>query len=235
MINSLRDAMRNALRSKPTPTLDSVGGKGKKFDKAGKKGRRFRKTFDDAGDDDVADAADEYTSNDIALKAAAALQQWVETDDLDEGETLSNRLMGQIIGIADGNQDGEVDDDEQSVIDIALNAAWDYLSKYGVDDDDIEALLADWDEDVAQRVRDLLATALPDGEEAAADDINDFVFGDDDDQAAALDSTNHRHSSRALVKKRITGHVKLSAKHKLAIRKTHEKTHHASAQMRRKK
>lgn len=203
--------------------------------------KKSRLTLDDAADGDP-DSATDYTTKDIALKATNALHEWTETDDLDEGETLADRLTGLIVGIADANQDGEIDADEQSVIDVALNAAWDYLSQSGVDESDISSLLEDWDAGAAERVRDHLVNVLPQGEDAAQDDIDDFVFGsDDDDQDAVFDAATYKkkivfkHGKKTKVNKRIAGHVKLSGKQKLAIRKMLLKSHSAGAQVRRAK
>jgi hypothetical protein len=52
----------------------------------------------------------------IALEAIAALQQWLEDDDLEPGETHADRLLTLVVGIADSSQDGEIDDDEAEVI-----------------------------------------------------------------------------------------------------------------------
>ena len=91
-------------------------------------------TFDSAtaGDDDVAvDSAEGYELGAIAQQAVSAIHQWVETNDLDSGETMADRLMSLFVGIADANKDGEISDDEQEIIDAALSAAWDYLESMG--------------------------------------------------------------------------------------------------------
>lgn len=185
----------------------------------------------------VFDSAADYTTTDIALKSVSAVQQWVETDDLDDGESLSDRLLAMVIGIADANKDGEISDDEQGVVDIALNAIWDYLANYDVADDDISALLNDWDNDAAERIRDLLVSSLPEGESADAD-IDGFVFGSD--QEPALDAVYKktvavRDGKKVRINKRVSGSVRLSAKQKVAIKKAGMKSHSAAAQMHRAK
>jgi len=103
------------------------------------------KTLDAVGDDDPTLAgADNYTIADISMAAVAVVQQWAETDDLDDGETYADRLMALFVGIADANKDGDITDDEQGVLEIALNAGWDYLVKCGVSEDDAGAVLNDW-------------------------------------------------------------------------------------------
>lgn len=199
--------------------------------------------FDGVEDGSNLSGADGYTQADITLKAVAAVQQWVETDDLEDGETLADRLLSMVIGIADANKDGEISDDEQVVVDIALNAIWDYLAQYEVDETDISDLLNDWNNDCAERVRDLLAASLPEGEAADAD-IDNFVFGSAG-QEAALDSATLdavykkklvvRNGKKVRINKRISGTVRLSAKQKLSIKKAGMKSHNAMAMMRRAK
>jgi hypothetical protein len=197
------------------------------------------KVLDSTGDEPALSGADDYTLRDIKLSAIAVVQQWVETDDLDDGESYADRLMAMFVGIADANHDGDVTEDEQGVLEVALNAAWDYLVKAGVTEEDAGALLNDWDDDAADRVRDLVASVLPDGDDAASAEIDSFVFSDDDN-APALDAVYRktvavRNGKKVRINKRISGTVRLSAKQKVAIRKARMKSHSAGAMMRRLK
>lgn len=197
------------------------------------------KVLDSTGDEPALSGADDYTLRDIRLSAITAVQQWAETDDLDDGESSSDRLIALFVGIADANHDGDITEDEQGVLEVALNAAWDYLVKAGVTEEDADALFNDWDDEAADRVRDLVASVLPDGDDAAGSDIDGFVFSDDD-QEPALDAVYRkklvvRHGKKVRIRKRISGHVRLSAKQKVAIRKARRKSHSAAAMMRRMK
>ncbi len=197
------------------------------------------KVLDSTGDEPALSGADNYTLRDIKLSAIAVVQQWAETDDLDDGESYADRLMAMFVGIADANHDGDVTEDEQGVLEVALNAAWDYLVKAGVTEEDAGALLNDWDDDAADRVRDLVASVLPDGDDAASAEIDSFVFSDDDN-APALDAVYRktvavRNGKKVRINKRISGTVRLSAKQKVAIRKARMKSHSAGAMMRRLK
>lgn len=190
-------------------------------------------TLDSADAPAAMPGADDYTQNDIAMAAVAVIQQWAETDDLDAGETFADRLMAMFIGIADANKDGDISDDEQVVIEFALNVAWDYLVKCGVTDEDAGALLNDWDDEVADRVRDLVASVLPDGEGAAIADIDAFVFSEAD-QAPMLDAayrkeTVVRKGKKVRINKRVSGEARLTGKQKIAIRKARMKSHSATA------
>ena len=185
-------------------------------------------------------AADDYTQKDISLKAVSAVHEWVETDNLGAGETMADRLFMLTVGIADANKDGEISEDEQAVIDIALNSIWDYLAKCGANDDDIGALLNDGDDAAAERVRELVAAALPDGDDAALDDMNDFVFGNDSDQGAVFDATYKmvtavKDGKKIRIRKRVSGSTHLTANQRVAIKKMQLRSHSAGAMMKRAK
>ena len=203
------------------------------------KRRDATKTLDSTGEEPALAGADNYTIADITMSAVSAVQQWAETDDLDDGESYADRLMALVVGIADANKDGDITEDEQGVLDVALNAAWDYLVKCGATEEDAGALLNDWDDEAADRVRDLVASVLPEGEDEASAEIDNFVFSDDD-QEPALDAVYRkvlavRGGKKMRIRKRISGTVRLSAKQKLAIRKARMKSHSAGAMMRRMK
>ena len=185
------------------------------------------------------DSAANWSVSDIRLAAIASIHQWVETDDLDDGESIADRLLALFVGVADSNKDGDINEEDQEVLDIAFNAAWDYLVKLGVTDEDAGALLNDWDEDVAERVRDLVASVLPEGDDEAGAAISGFVFAPED-QEPVLDAAYRkvvavRNGKKVRINKRISGTVRLSPKVKLAIRKAQMKSHSAAAQARRKR
>lgn len=195
------------------------------------------------GDDteEVMDSATAYVGTDLSLKAVAALQEWAETSsaDLDEGEGLGDRLFGLMVGIVDADMDGEIGEDEADMLVGAAEAAWDYLASKGVPEDDISALLEDFDNEAAGRVQELLAERLPDGEEAAAEEMDNFVFGDGSEESA-LDAVYKkkivvRKGKKMRINKRVSGTIRLSAKQKMAVRKMLRKSHSAKAQMRRAK
>lgn len=193
--------------------------------------------LDDAGEP-VLDSAGEYEHMSLRMDAVAIIQQWIEEDDLDEGESSADRLLAMMVGVADDNQDGELDEDENDVVDVAREAAWDYLSALGVDDEEIGLLLDDWDDEAAERIRDAVAEALPDGEDLDST-INDFTF-DDSDQEPVFDATYRkktvvRGGKKKRVKKRVAGNVRLSGKQKLSIRKARKKAHNPRAKARRLK
>jgi hypothetical protein len=170
---------------------------------------------------------------DMKIKAANAIQAWKETDDLGDDETNAERLMNLFVGIVDANKDGEISEEESNYLEALLNYAWDYLSERGIDEDDIESLLNDFDADAADRVMDLL------NGESDDDDLDSFAFGDDE-QEAVFDAVYKnvaavRGGKKVRLRKKISGSVRLTAKQKVAIRKMQLKSHSAGAQMKRMK
>lgn len=197
---------------------------------------------DKTGESRVLMDAAAYAAQDVAVKATAAVQTWIGTDDLDEGEGAADRLIAMLVGIADDNKDGELSADEQDVVQVAANAAWDYMAGKGVSDDDLGALFNGDDAEVSNaagaRVIEFLADAVPDGDEASTDDANDAVF--DSANWAAYDAVYKkrmvvRGGKKIRVNRRISGHVRLSAKQKISIRKMLRKSHNAGATMHRMK
>lgn len=197
---------------------------------------------------DAAGSAAEFALADIRAAVAATMQTWAitPTDSLDEGETLSARLDAMLIGIADSNKDGEISEDEASLIDVAYNAAWDYLAAKGISDDDIGALLNDSDEEAGLRVAELLSAESPEGTDAELADIDGFAFDAEsqesvfDSAIASLDAVYKkawavRAGKKVRINKRVSGTVKLSAKQKVAIKKAQMKTHSAAARVSRMK
>ncbi len=193
---------------------------------------------------EVLDDATNYGTEDIALQAVAAVQEWAETtaDDLDEGEGMGDRLFSLLAGVADQDMDGEISDAEADVINMAAQSAAEYMVAKGVPEDDAVALLSDFDNELANSVQELVLSAMPEGDEAAADEIDAFVFGDDAGEgvfdSVVLDATYKkkiviRAGKKVRINKRVSGHIRLSAKQKVAVRKMIRKSHSARAKARR--
>lgn len=197
--------------------------------------QKRKPVLDCAGDDcDIMDSASNFEAASIRMDVAAAIKQWAEDTDLEDGEGISDRLQALIVGIADSNQDGELDDDEQELIAFALEAAWDYLLAIGVDESDLDLLLNEWDASAAERIRDLVIAS-----EGDDTDLDNFAFADGD-QDTVFDATYRkkiaiRGGKKVRINKRISGTVHLSGKQKLAIRKMGLKSRSASAKVHRLK
>jgi len=189
-------------------------------------------------------AAAAYAGQSVSVRAAAAIQTWAETSDADlgEGEGRADRLIAMLVGIVDEDKDGELSPEEQTVFEAAANAAWDYAASKGVSEDDLSTLFngeADESNGAADRIMEFLADNLPDGDEAAMDDADEFSFGNEATDAA-FDAVYKkrfavRNGKKRIVMKRVAGHVRLSAKQKVAIRKMLNKSHGSKATMKRMK
>lgn len=186
-----------------------------------------------------------YDAVDSRLSVAASIQEWAETspEDLDDGETMSDRLFAFMVGIADENKDGEISPEEEVVITMAMENAADYMISKGVSEDDAIALLNDGDEGAASRVVELLKAELPDGEEGSMDDVDNFAFSADDQEPlmdAVMDAVYKkriviRAGRKIRINKRISGTVRLSSAQKIGLRKARMKSHSAGAKMHRAK
>lgn len=190
----------------------------------------------DSAKEETFDSAAKYELMSARLDAASAVKQWVADDDLDEGETSADRLQALLIGVANNNQDGELTDDEQEVFLAAAEATWDFLSAFGVDDEDLDALLNEWDVDTAVRIQELLASEMDDEDDT---EMDNFVFGPEA-QEAVFDATYKkrmviRGGKKVRINKRVSGKVRLSGKQKMSLRKAQLKSRSAGAKMRRVK
>lgn len=233
---SLQNLLRQHLYAQKSTVLDSTTA-GSPADDVATNKKNQKSSQDDTA---INDASSHEMAN-IAKDAITAVQQWVETDsdELDKGETVADRLFALLVGAVDSSIDGrDLDDDEQEVYEAILNATWDYLSSLGADDDDISSLLNDWDETAANNIFDLVLAALPDGDDDVNDAVDNFVFGNDQSTAASFDATYAkrtvvRNGQKVRIKKRISGTVHLSPKQKVAIKKMQRKSHSATAKARR--
>lgn len=189
-------------------------------------------------------AAAAFDTQLITKMALSVVGEWAGTDDLDAGESSADRLMGMIVGISDENHDGEITDDEQDVIDVALSAVYDYLLTLGVTEADAEDLLSNWGAEVGDRVREQVALALPSGEEAEDKAVEALTFTPADQEpvfdSVSMDAAYRkvvaiRGGKRVRINKRIAGVVRLSSKQKVALRKARSKAFSAGAMARRAK
>ncbi len=222
-LDFLRAAVANSAHGKAAMKLDSAQAGTANIESAGNA------------------AANNYAERDCRLRAAAVLQQWAETetDELAEGETLGQRLQALVIGAVDADLDGELSEEESVVADQLRNAAWDYLLSKGVLDEDCGLLMNNFDDEAASRVHDVFVAALPEGDDAALADLDAFAFGDGAEEgifdAAYRKRTAFRNGQKVRINQRISGHVRLSAKQKLAWKKAQRKSHSGLAQARRLK
>lgn len=191
-------------------------------------------------------AEDDMSAAELAIlkiEVASTVSAWAETDtnDLDAGETLADRFDAMMVGLVDNDKNGELDDDELQVLDIAYNIAFDVLTSRGASPDDVVAMLNEADETAAENIQELLINTGVDGEDAELADINAAAFEfDEDSDGAVMDATYKRkvairNGKKVIIRKRIAGTVRLTAKQKMAIKKMQRKSHSGKARMKRLK
>jgi len=187
--------------------------------------------------DEQFDAATSVNTDEMRIDAAAVVGEWADTDTLDEGEGYGDRLYALIVGTASEGDD-ELTDDESEYAAGVGELVGDYLEGKGIDAGDIDALLDDFDNDVAARVHDALLDKMPSGDEAMMDDTDKFVHGEED--ASMMDATYRkvvaiRAGKKVRIKKRIGGTVRLTAGQKSAVRKMQRKAFSGTAKRNRAK
>lgn len=186
---------------------------------------------------------------DIRTKAAYAVQTWAETDDLDKGESLYDRLDTLIMAIADGGIDldgNPATDDTDDVYMVAIQAASDYMSALGADDGDLETLFNSKDDDArdeaANRLMEFLVDSMGD-EDQAEDMLNAFAFDADSESNMfdAVPTGSHktvfavRGGKKVILRKRVGAKLKRTPKQKAALMKAQMKAHKPAAIKRRVK
>lgn len=177
----------------------------------------------------------------LRLEVAGVIAAWAETDDLDDDESIVDRFDAMMIGIVDADKNGDLDDDELAVLDIAYNIAAEIFTAKGASDEDIDAMLNDGDADAGENIHELIINTGADGEDEELNEINATAFDfDEDSDSAVLDATYKRkiairNGKKTIIRKRIAGRVRLTAKQKMAIKKMHRKSHSGKARMKRLK
>ena len=188
----------------------------------------------------IFDSAATYLNQSMRMHAASVVQAWAETDeaDLDVGETLSDRLFALLMAIVDKDEEDDLTDDEQDMLEAVLIAAEEYMLSLGVPDDDVSALMDAWDDAAALRVRDVIASSLPDGD-GADDDLARFAF-DEESTASIFDSVYkkvvaYEHGQKTIKRKRVSGPPpKMSPKQRAQLRMARMKSHKGAANLARK-
>lgn len=199
-----------------------------------------------AEDGPTGSSSADYVAQNVAVMTGAAVVEWLETmpeelgvaADGAAGETFADRLYALLVGIADQDQSGDLDPDESAVLDMAMSTAADFLSSYGVSDDDITALLENGDEGAATRVRTLLAGVMPSDDDGMSA-VDDFVFGPEGEESTFDSGATHKvtvfRNGQKTVKNQRVGPVHLSSAQKAGLKKARVRSHSSAAQMKRAK
>lgn len=183
----------------------------------------------------------------VALALAFILVDSIIENDLEENELPTDRLDALLSGVASDADDEEFEAD-QATLDIIIANVQDAFASLGVDDDLIAAMFSQDAEadDAIERAAEIVESNVPTG-----DDLNEFidlfVYGEADEEhgdEAMLDGISLgkttaksgkfgkvvykavkaiRNGKLAIVNKRVSGRVKLSAKQRSALNKARKK------------
>lgn len=192
-------------------------------------------------------AVDEDARIRSRTSAMSAVLSWIA-----DGDYSYNSLDEIIIVVADIDGDYEITEEEEAFYSDIWNEVPDALMSLGADDSDVRELVdgpGDDADKAAARIGKQLSQKME--EEEADDDslIAGFAFGED----AILESTSYDDSLHGIleatykrkkvvrdgkvqvVRKRVSGKVRLSAAQKAGLRKARRKAHTASANLARRK
>lgn len=186
---------------------------------------------------DAASAVADYVETDLRMMGVKMVMSWVETpaEDLDEGETLADRLIAMIVEGVDEDGDDDLNDDEIDALNIAAGGAWDYLVGKGVSEADADLLLNEGDEDAGVRVRDALVDGMGDGE---TEYDNAYLTAVDSMEGASLDAitaklrgkmtVGHKHGRKKIVHHMLR-RIRRTGKQRAAFQKARRRSHSGNA------
>jgi hypothetical protein len=231
---NMNDMMRAAMTGKGDYSLDAVKSEQKKPVK--EEPEKQAKTAAKETGEKMSGAETFYTKK-TALEACNMLNHWATDDsELDDGESQSDRLYAYMIGVVDQDKNGTMSNEEQAVFDLACEAVSGYLIyALGADEEDSSALMNDWDDDAAERVREFIKDSF-DSEELVSM-AHDYALSDDGDVTmdAAESSTAYKsfivfhNGVKGVARKRIRGHVRVTPAQHAAIEKAQKASHTSSA------
>lgn len=188
------------------------------------------------------DAA-EFEATTARVDVAGVVQAWAETapEDLDDGESMSDRLGAMLVGLAAPDSDGEELSEEESALAMSyMELAAQYMIGLGVSEGDAVGAL-EGDADAASRAAEYVASEV-EGDDGDAS-LDAFAFSPSDNEPAfdsVLDAvykmrTVVRGGKKLRINKRVGGTVRLSGLQRVALRKARAKAHSSGAKMRRMK
>ena len=215
-----------------------------------KAGQRLEGLFESAGSSagkpaDAPDAVEVFARQQARTQAMSAVLAWVE-----EGDYIYTALDEFICGVADLDGDFEISDEEEAVYNAVWQQVPDALQTLGADESDVNEMVNSEDNDAAARIGKALSADM---DETTADDeeiIAGFALGEDAVFENASDDPEGRHmileatykrrkvvrdGKVQVIRKRISGKVRLSAAQKAALRKARRKANTGAAKLARRK
>jgi hypothetical protein len=193
---------------------------------------------------DSAGFADSEVKND----AGSVVQVWAGTSaaDLEEGETLIDRLIGMLVEMAapESSDDEPLSGGQEEMATTYMHAAAAYMVSKGAAEGDVVAMFDGDDAEAAARVHEFLSGEFT-GDDADMDDLHKFAF-QDGEQAAVFDSIGVldavykntavvRNGKKLMLKRRVSGTVRRSGAQKIAIKRAQMRSRSSAAKLKRAK
>lgn len=194
---------------------------------------------------DAPDAVSAFATQQARIQAMSAVLAWVE-----EGEFTYTALDEFMYGVADLDGDFEISKEEEEVYNAIWQQVPDALQTLGADESDVNDLVNGEDDDAAARVGKGLKESMDDitaddeeiiagfalGEEAVFENASD----DPDGRHMVLEATYKkrkvvRDGKVQVVRKRVSGNVRLSAAQKAGLRKARRKANTGAGKLARRK
>lgn len=191
-----------------------------------------------------------YADAEIKTDAGAVVQEWATTaaSDLEDGETLTDRLVAMLVEMAapEAGDDTDLSPGQEEMATAYMEAAATYMVRKGAAEADVVAMLDADDTSAAGRIHEFLSGEFTGGDgDADLDDLHGFVFGDEDqdtvfDSVGVLDAAYKktavvRNGRKRMLKRRISGIVRRSGAQKVAIKRAQMKSRSSTAKMHRAK
>ncbi len=217
------------------------------FESADKTPSDGGKTPSDGGNRQmVFESSDDYGDAQVRSAAMSAVLAWVE-----DGEFGYGTLDGFVTGIADLDDDENLDDDEIGYYNDIWNEVANAMISLGASSANVEEFLDDEDDDAGNRLGEYLAGIMDNMPSSDNEILSTFAVGADgavfecsagihemDDailEAAYKKTRVVRDGKVVIKKKRISGKVRLSAKQKAALKKARRRANSAAAKLKRKR
>lgn len=195
-------------------------------------------------DEDQDSVYESYSESQARSQAMSAVLSWIA-----DAEYTYTTLDEYVVAVADLDGDFELTEDEEALYQDIWQGVADALLTLGAADADVERLINGEDDAAAAVIGKALAAEM-DGVEADDDDlIAAFAFGEepvlesavgDDHLHMVLEATYKkrkvvRDGKVTVVRKRISGKIRLSAEQKAGLRKARRKAMTGAAKLRRRK
>lgn len=185
-----------------------------------------------------------FAAQQLRSQAMSAVLEWAA-----EGEFTFIALDEFVLGMADLDGDAEISSDEEDVYNDIMRHVPDALLSLGAAPEDISAMINEEDDAAAARVGKTVAASLTEIKADDAEIVAGFAVGQDAIlESVAYDEERHmvleasykkqkvvRDGKVVIVRRRVSGAVRLSAAQRAALKKARRKANTSAAKLARRK